>query len=290
MTKDGIPQDERRPDVLGRDVALPHAIELPVLGLRVRFETNDPAVLAVVEDSFGVAPRGPAPPGRDADLAARVRLFVEPGDEGTSQRARFRFRSPAPNRLLVATSASIGVAEIDRHESYAFVSDSLLAAGKHFQYGMLETLTLILVSGANRRPVHAALLAAQGVGLLLVGRSGSGKSSLTYAAQRNGICVLAEDAVYAQLQPQFQIWAAPDPLVAGRGAVLPRARRTAGLAAVQWKNQNRGGNGSGPRADDDARPRGGRLPVGEKSGRAVDPGGKPAGSRRRAERTPRAGV
>ncbi|MCY2988523.1 MAG: hypothetical protein NTY19_11745 [Planctomycetota bacterium] len=196
-------------DPLGRDLPLSHSVELPVLGLWVRFETSHPAVLAAVVDSFGPLPEGGVLPACGSRVAARVQVFVQDGEEGAGGHAPIRYRSPNPQRLLVTTPASLGVAELDRKEAYAYVSQSLLADARHFQFGMLETLTLVLVAGTNRQPVHAALLAEQGVGLLLIGNSGSGKSSLTYAAARSGICALGEDVAYVQREPEFRIWAAP---------------------------------------------------------------------------------
>lgn len=196
-------------DPLGRDLPLSHIVELPVLGLRVRFETSHRAVLAAVVDSFGPVPDGGVLPAGESRVTARVQVFVQDGEEGGGGHAPIRYRSPSPHRLLVTTPGSLGVAELDRKEAYAYVSESLLADARHFQFGMLETLTLVLVTGTNRQPVHAALLAEEGVGLLLIGSSGSGKSTLTYAAARSGIGALGEDVAYVQREPEFRIWAAP---------------------------------------------------------------------------------
>jgi hypothetical protein len=112
------------------------------------------------------------------------------------------------------------VAELDCKQAYAYVTETLLADTVHFQFGVLETLTLALVAGPNRRPVHAALLAEQGVGLLLICHSGSGKSTLTYAAARGGIEARGEDVAYVQQSPDFQVWTAPR-----RIHLLPEAAR-----------------------------------------------------------------
>ncbi len=196
-------------DPLGRDLPLSHIVELPVLGLWVRFETNHPAVLAAAVESFGPLPDGGALPASGSPTAARIRVFVQNGEEGAGQHAPIRFRSPNPQRLLVSTPGSVGVAELDRKQAYAYVTETLLADTVHFQFGVLETLTLVLVAGPNRLPVHAALLAENGVGLLLIGSSGSGKSTLTYAAARSGIGALGEDVAYVQREPDFRVWTAP---------------------------------------------------------------------------------
>ena len=45
--------------------------------------------------------------------------------------------------------------------------------------------------------------------ILLAGPSGSGKSSLTLAAQFQGLEVLSEDTIYVQLDPHLRIWGWP---------------------------------------------------------------------------------
>src|SRR2546430_12677736 len=51
------------PDVLYHGVTLRHVMELPVLGVPVRFESNSAAALAVVEEAFGIWRGLPTSPG-----------------------------------------------------------------------------------------------------------------------------------------------------------------------------------------------------------------------------------
>ena len=45
---------DRSPDVLYHGVALRHVVELPVLGVPVRFESNSAAAIETVEDAFAM--------------------------------------------------------------------------------------------------------------------------------------------------------------------------------------------------------------------------------------------
>jgi hypothetical protein len=83
--------------------------------------------------------------------------------------------------------------------------------GLDFSVGFLEALTLALATYRDRCPVHAATIGRDGVGLLLVGRSGTGKSSVAYAARRMGLDVYGEDVAYVQLDPRVQVWPKPGP-------------------------------------------------------------------------------
>src|SRR6266705_225399 len=69
------------PDVLYHGVPLRHVMELPVLGIPVRFESNSAAALAVVEEAFGIWRGLRTNPDLIAPLGVRVRLIVHHGDE-----------------------------------------------------------------------------------------------------------------------------------------------------------------------------------------------------------------
>ena len=159
---------------LYRNAPLDFAAEFPVLGIPVRFESNSEAVIRAAEESFGVWRCIADRPELIAAVSARVRLFVQDGNEGTDGHASLRYRWPDPDRMLVSTPGSFGVAEVNRYEAYAFVTTSLVADTAHFQYGILEAMALVLVTGADRHPIHAATVSREGAAVLLCGASSSG--------------------------------------------------------------------------------------------------------------------
>ncbi len=204
------PQEFDRPrDAYYADIALRFVRELPVLGINVRFETNSRAVLMVIDDAFGVW-SGLAADG--SQPSARVRFLVQDTVEQAVGHAPLWYRRPKPDRVLVSAPGSFGVAELDRREAYAYVSTGLVADREHFRYGFVEALTLALLTGANRHPVHAATVTSNGVALMLVGTTGSGKSTVAYAASREGVGVIGEDVAYVQLDPSLAVWAMPGPI------------------------------------------------------------------------------
>ncbi len=213
---------------LYRNAPLDFAAEFPVLGIPVRFESNSEAVIRTAEESFGVWRCIADRPELIAAVSARVRLFVQDGNEGTDGHASLRYRWPDPDRMLVSTPGSFGVAEVNRYEAYAFVTTALVADTAHFQYGILEAMALVLVTGADRHPIHAATVSREGAVVLLCGASSSGKSTLAYAAWRDHFRVLGEDVAYVQLQPTVRIWAMPGRLHLSPNAVthFPELRDT----------------------------------------------------------------
>src|SRR2546425_10020183 len=96
-------QFDRSPDVLYHGVGLRHVVELPVLGVPVRFESNSAAAIEVVEDAFGMwrAPR--TRPELIAPLSGRGRLIVHDGDEGGAAHAPITRRMPDAHRGVVHT-------------------------------------------------------------------------------------------------------------------------------------------------------------------------------------------
>jgi len=200
-------QFDRPQNPLYQGVALRHVVDLPVLGIPVRFASNSAAALAVVEDAFGRWRALGAHPELIASEGAQVRLIVHEGLEGSGPHAPVTVRMPDTDRVIVHTPGSIGIADCARREATAYITPALLLAHQaQVRYSMIEGLTLTLVTARDRYPVHAAAIMRGPVALLLAGPPGSGKSTLAYQAFRHGLRVLSDDAAYIQLKPTFRLW------------------------------------------------------------------------------------
>lgn len=210
---------DRSPNPLYLDVPLRHVADLPVLGIPVRFESNSAAALEAIEDAFGAWRALHDTPELIAAARVRVRVIVHDGDEGGAPHAPVTCRMPSPDRVIVHTPGSVGIADCARGEATAYVTPALLADRAHARYGMLEGMTLPIVTACDRYPVHAAAVARGRVALLLAGPAGIGKSTLAYQAHRRGLRVLSDDSAYVQLEPAFRLWGTP-----GRVYLAPEAR------------------------------------------------------------------
>jgi hypothetical protein len=219
---------DRPEDALYHNVPLRHVVELPVLGVPVRFESNSAAALALVEESFGLWRSLSDSPGLLSNERVRVRLVVHDGDEGAATPAPVTVRLPDPDRVITMTPGSMAISDGRRREGLAYITPALLADATHVRFHVIEGMTLQLVTLCDRCPVHAGAIARGDVALLLAGPPGTGKSTLAYAAQRRGWRVLTDDAAYVQLRPTFRLWGVP-----GRVRLLPDSReRFAELASV----------------------------------------------------------
>ena len=183
---------------------LEYRVEFPVLGLPVRFATNDRAILDRVEEVFGHwrgADTVASPPSAGLD----IRLFLHEGDEGPGKEARVTFRAPDPMRWMVHTPGSFGIADLERRVGVAYVTRALVDDRARFRVCILEFMVLIILTIEDRTPIHAAMIGTSGAALLLAGSAGSGKSTLAYAASKAGLDVFSDDAAYIQLDPR-RVW------------------------------------------------------------------------------------
>jgi hypothetical protein len=190
---------------------------LPVMGIPVRFETDARAVMAAVDDAFG-AWRGAAVDDAWAEAApvrVRIRLVAGAAEGHAPLRQRW-----AGSRMRVRAGESRGVADIARRTAVARVTPGLLRDREGFRAGVLEALTLWMLTALDRQPLHAAALERDGAVLLLAGPSGVGKSTLVYAAVRAGLRVLTEDCAFLQGGPAPRVWGMP-----GSVHLLPDAVR-----------------------------------------------------------------
>ena len=190
----------------GRAAGL-RARTLPVLGIPVRFEADARAVMQVVDDAFGAWAGAATDPVWTGE-PVRVRIRVVPADERADGRPRLR-QHWAGARMWVRAGGSRGMADLARRTAFARVTPALVRDREHFRHGVLEALTLWMLTALDRQPLHAAALERDGAALLFAGRSGVGKSTLVYAALRAGLRVLTEDCAFLQGGPVPRVWGMP---------------------------------------------------------------------------------
>lgn len=194
-----------RRDHLYRDVPLPYVVELPVLGVRLRFACDSPSALDLVQETYGSWSALADRTNVISPSTAEVRIVLH-DPAAAVENPQFSYRVPDPSRLLIASPGSLGVADTQRLEAMVYVTEPLLAQPAAFVEGMLDPLTLFLVGALDRQPLHAAAVVRRRAGVLLAGPSGSGKSTLSYAAFKRGYSLLADEAVHVQLTPQLRVW------------------------------------------------------------------------------------
>jgi hypothetical protein len=206
------PTPKRREPRLPLRSRLVHSLELPVLGLPVLFESNEQQVIEAVDEAFGTwrgTPQaeqingGPSSRGNQGPPLS-VRITVR--DDRAFPGGRLRHVVPDATRLFVSSADAVGYCSAASRRAVAGVSRQLIEDREQFRIGVLEALTLGLLTRCDRQPLHAAAVVRDVAALLLVGPSGAGKSTLALAAADAGLAVMAEDIVFLQSRPHIRAW------------------------------------------------------------------------------------
>ena len=196
-------------DASAHRVRLPHSVDIPVLGIVTRFETNSLDVHALVHEKFG--PWGILQVGSALPVAPRahVRVIVHAGSENVVGRAPVVHVCPDELRMIAYSAGSFAISDPTRGEVFAYVTTELVADREHFHDQMLQAMTLALLSSWDRHFVHAAAIARGGRAIILAAASGTGKTTLSYLAHASGLEVMSEDRVWIQQSPALRVWGWP---------------------------------------------------------------------------------
>jgi hypothetical protein len=194
-------------DSLLRNPRLDHAVEIPLFGIAVRFETNSAYVRDLVDDTFGAWRALPA------DLITRrepLRITVQviDGSERAPENVlpSLRYICYDDARYLIHTPGSVAMVDPERGEASAYVTADLASHRTLFRHSVLEAIALSLVAHHDRHPIHASAVGRGNHVVLFAGASGTGKSTLAYMAHAAGLDVLTEDALWVQLDPGLRFW------------------------------------------------------------------------------------
>ncbi len=172
------------------------AASLPILGLPVRFEAADPALLDAALAGY-VMWRDVALSPPDA-AGVSVRLTRLDADSSALEMVVEPTVLVSGSRIRVCAPGLEGVADWVTGEASCQVADWLVADPQRLAGDLLDTLLLFMLTRRNRVPLHAAGIVRNGVAALLCAPSGVGKSSLALAAVQHGFKLLSDDAVYLE--------------------------------------------------------------------------------------------
>jgi hypothetical protein len=178
---------------------------LQLLGGRFRFDSNSPELLRLVDSAYAGLPRHKLST-KSPEL--RVRLLLTSSrktSESVDRRHSISRSGPPPLAMLNgagllggATVAS-NVVVLSPREGAALVvvSPQMLRFPYHTRYELIEFAVFTLAARAQRLvPLHAACVGLGGRGILLMGPTGAGKSTVALHCLMNGLDFLSEDSVF----------------------------------------------------------------------------------------------
>ena len=171
---------------------------LYVLGGRFEFESESPELLRLVDAAYADLPRH-----RLGSQTPRFRVGLVLG--AVSEPRAHRREEPPPLEMLSAAGFAGGAAEpanfvvVSPRTGTAMVSVSrrMLRFPYHARYELIEFAVFTLAARAQGLvSLHAACIGRRGRGLLLMGPTGSGKSTVTLQCVLQGFEILSEDSVF----------------------------------------------------------------------------------------------
>jgi len=91
------------------------------------------------------------------------------------------------------------IADLKKGVARGIIGEEFLQSDLHLRYYILEAVALSMISALRAVALHAACIAWKGIGILLCGESGAGKTTLAYACARVGWTYVSGDASYLVL-------------------------------------------------------------------------------------------
>jgi hypothetical protein len=165
------------------------------------------------------------PPARSSAPAAAPEPALarapEPAPAAAPEPVRAPTPAPAPEPVVRTQRHYFSIvsdrdnfAAYDSHTffGYCFVTERTAADRSWFRFFYLETMAYMLLAQRYAMPLHAAAVAHKGIGALLYGHAGAGKSTLAWACARAGWTYITDDGA----------WLLP---VAGERTVLGRCHQ-----------------------------------------------------------------
>jgi hypothetical protein len=120
----------------------------------------------------------------------RLRFAVQQSDELSPPPV---YRSQDHLFSIVASPNNFACSDLDAGFGYAWITSATAADHAWFRWFYLDGLAGSCLAQHHLVPMHAACIARRGAGILLIGPSGMGKSTLSYACARAGWTFVSDD-------------------------------------------------------------------------------------------------
>jgi hypothetical protein len=169
---------------------------LQLLGSRFQFQTNRQELLDLVDVAYGGLPAHRLP-----GIAPRMRI----GLQLISSKSHKRLAEPPPLQLLSGAGYVVGASEsstfvvMDAAARSALVTvpARMLGFPYHTRYELIEFAVFTLATRVRGLiPLHGACVGSDRRGLILMGASGSGKSTVSLQCLLNGFDFVSEDSTF----------------------------------------------------------------------------------------------
>ena len=180
------------------DFSRDETLEVPELSLREMFyplgfpaevRTNSAEILSELTKIWGIFEK------KFDTEPMQVDVHVIEGD-GSECPPTPTYRLMKPFMMTVADNYNYVVADLSQNKTQATLSTTALRHKLYLRYFLLEPMVGHHIATRHATPVHGGSVALDGQGVVLLGDSGAGKSSLSYACARAGWTYIADDASF----------------------------------------------------------------------------------------------
>jgi hypothetical protein len=171
------------------------APELPLremfypLGFPAEVKTNSTDILSELAKIWGIFEK------KFDTEPMQVDVHVIEGD-GSECPPAPTYRLMKPLLMTVADKYNYVVADLSQNRTQATLSAAALKHKLYLRYFLLEPTVGHHIATRHATPVHGGCVALDGHGVVLLGDSGAGKSSLSYACARAGWTYITDDASF----------------------------------------------------------------------------------------------
>lgn len=171
------------------NVKLEHKATFFPLGFPVNIHTNEPAVLDLAQESWGVFTR------RFSTKPVQLRVTVTEGDTQICPPTPIcRMREHIVSN--VADSENYGVTDLAQLTATIWATRAAVMHGDYFRYFFLESAAMSNIGSAYATAIHAGCVSLDEEAVLLCGDSGAGKTTLTYGCAQAGWTYTTDDGSY----------------------------------------------------------------------------------------------
>lgn len=188
----------RDSDPFGEHASLRFEHEQPVLGANICFRSNSRALLRLAEHAYTDLPVHRL---RGAAKLHVTLLLTRKGPRAARRTEPQPLQLQHGAGLLAASTGASDYAVLAPLEGAALVvvSEDMLRFPYHIRYELIEFAVFTLAARTQGLvPLHAACVGIAGRGVLLMGDTGAGKSTVSLQCLLQGFDFLSEDSVFVQ--------------------------------------------------------------------------------------------
>jgi hypothetical protein len=184
-------------DPFGESTRAQLGARLSVLGGDFTVRSSNRALLGLAVDAFGGIPKQRLkrrPPRFTVQLVLNDHQKTWTSGEAPPPPV---FSSGAELLCTTIDAGNFAVVDVTKSRALICVSKAMLQQPYYARHELVELAFLTLASRAQALvPLHAACVGAKGKGVLLMGASGTGKSTLSLHALAGGMRLLSEDSAF----------------------------------------------------------------------------------------------